>query len=311
MSSSGSLARLIAGRVIFGEHPYGIPLGGTSESIETLQLHDLRAVLKDRMFPRGSSLILVGDLSPNEGFAYARTVFADWRKVAAYAPADVPSVPDVPARRILVDLPDSGRSAVIIGKRAPARSDPRYLAATVLNGLLSGYSGRLNREIRVKRGLSYGAGAGFHARRLAGSMLASTMVEHARVGETIAVIGDVFADVAANAPSEEELQTRKATLRGAFGRTLETVGGLAGMVGSRVIYDLPADELETYLARLEAITPQEVVAVAAEFLAGGALQIIVVGDAAAVKAGAPGIDFEEYAADAIELRHASLLQEEL
>src|SRR6202012_3556742 len=96
------------------------------------------------------------------------------------APFDAPAPS---ARVVIVDKPDAGRTAILIGRVGIERRSPSYAAGVVATAVLSGYSGRLNQEVRVKRGLSYGAGAQLLARREPGLFLASTLIDHAKVGE--------------------------------------------------------------------------------------------------------------------------------
>ncbi len=62
-------------------------------------------------------------------------------------------------RVVVIDKPDAGQAAVYLARTGINRSDPDYFRGIVANSVLSGYSGRLNQEIRIKRGLSYGAGS--------------------------------------------------------------------------------------------------------------------------------------------------------
>src|SRR6185503_10023173 len=82
-------------------------------------------------------------------------------------------------RRILViDQPAAGQTAVLAVRSAINRNNPDYFRGIVANAVLNGYSGRLNWEIRVKRGLSYGAGSTLDTRRWAGSFSASAQTKN-------------------------------------------------------------------------------------------------------------------------------------
>ena len=65
--------------------------------------------------------------------------------------------PDEKQRVVVVDMPDAGQAAVVLARAGISRTDPDYFRGIVTNAVLTGYSGRLNQEIRIKRGLSYGA----------------------------------------------------------------------------------------------------------------------------------------------------------
>ena len=76
-------------------------------------------------------------------------------------------MPDV----IVIDMPGAGQAAVAVARSGIARRDPRFYPALVANAVLGGgYSARLNQEIRIRRGLSYGSGSSLDARRDAGAV---------------------------------------------------------------------------------------------------------------------------------------------
>jgi zinc protease len=144
---------------------------------------------------------------------------------------------------------------VLVGRVGIARRAATYAAGVVATAVLSGYSGRLNQEVRVKRGLSYGAGAQLIARREPGMFLASTLVDHTKVEEAVSVVLDTLHGLAATPPEAAELVTRKATISGGFSRSIETIDGIAGVLGELALYDVPLTELGNYLPEIEAVDP--------------------------------------------------------
>ena len=79
--------------------------------------------------------------------------------------------------------------------------------------------------------------------------------------------------------SDDELAARKATLIGGYGRSLETTAGLAGQVADLAIYNVDLAEVGRYIERVEAVTPAQIQAYAAEHLGAGGTRVVVVGDA--------------------------------
>jgi zinc protease len=182
------------------------------------------------------------------------------------------------ARVVILDKPDAGRTAITIGRIGIARRAPEYVAGVVATAVLSGYSGRLNQEVRVKRGLSYGAGAQLLARRSPGMVLASTLVDHARVAEATDVILATLGGLGAEAPPESELVTRKATVTGSFSRSIETIDGIAGVLGELALYGVPLSDLGAYMPNVEAIAPDDVRDFVATYVARDPF-VVLVGDA--------------------------------
>ena len=87
---------------------------------------------------------------------------------------------------IVIDMPGSGQAAVAVARNSLARRDPRYYRAIVANAVLGGgYSARLNQEIRIRRGLSYGSGSSVYARRATGPFVASTQTRNDAAAEVL------------------------------------------------------------------------------------------------------------------------------
>jgi zinc protease len=279
-SNPSALARFVAQRVAYASAPYGHPLSGTAETLAGLDCERVVAFHARHFRPDNATLIIGGDCLPEEAFALAERQFGAWAAPATPHPVPPPFVTPPPRSRIvIVDKPDAGRTAIVAGRVGIARRAPNYPAGVVATAVLTGYSGRLNQEVRVKRGLSYGAGAQLIARREPGLFLASTLVDHTKVAQATAVVLDVVHGLGAAAPDEAELVTRKATVSGSFSRAIETIDGIAGVLGELALYDVPLSDLGDYLPEIEAIEPEAVRAFAAATF--GDLFVVLVGNARA------------------------------
>ena len=116
-----------------------------------------------------------------------------------------------------------------------------------------GYSSRLNQEIRIKRGLSYGAGSSFDARLGAGQLRVSVQTKNESAAEVVSLVQAQIDDLAAQPVPAAELAARQATLIGGFSRSVETTAGLAGRLGALVANGRPVAELKTRIAVLSAV----------------------------------------------------------
>jgi zinc protease len=236
------------------------------------------------MFYRPDNAILVigGDMTPEQGFALAQKYFGDWAKPAMPLPK-IPvgaAVSDPKNRRILViDMPDAGQAAVLAARTGINRDSPDYFRGIVSNAILSGYSGRLNWEIRVKRGLSYGAGSALDTRRWAGSFTASAQTKNESGAEVASLTLGEIAKLATGDLPDKELTTRKASLNGGFARGLETTGGLVAQVSLLAIYGVSFDQLNQFVASVQAVKAEDVKDFASRHLNIDSTSVIVVGDA--------------------------------
>ena len=221
-------------------------------------------------------------MSAKDGFALATRYFGDWQKPSTPLPTvdtTKPSTANVARRVVVIDKPDAGQAAVYLARSGINRKDTDYFRGIVSNSVLSGYSGRLNQEIRIKRGLSYGAGSVLDARREVGPFLASAQTKN----ESGAVVADLLLGeierLSSSPPVDVELTPRKAVLIGNFSRNLETATGLVNQVAGLALHGLSLDEINRYINSVQGITTQDIQKFAGTRLDAKTSNIIIVGDA--------------------------------
>jgi zinc protease len=191
------------------------------------------------------------------------------------ASAHAPSV-----RTIVVDLPQTGQAAVAMGLRGIARSDADYFPLLVANNVLGGgYSARLNAEIRIRRGLSYGARSNMTSGMAPGPIIAVAQTRNDAAVQVYELMRAEIDRIGDSPAPESELTARKAVLIGGFGRSVETTAGLAGQISTLALYGLPPERLGTYVADVTAVTPEQARAAAARYFDPDRADLVVVGDA--------------------------------
>ena len=280
LKNPAQLAAYVASRAVFGDAPYGAPVSGTPASLKALTRDDIVRSYASTWTPAQAALVLVGDITPAAARSLAERQFGGWRTSAALAAiANAPGTAIAP-RVIVVDLPDAGQAGVVVARAGIARSDPNFYPLAVANTVLGGgFSSRLNQEIRIKRGLAYGAGSSVQALRRPGSISARTQTKNATAPEVVALIVAEMKRMGAAPVPASELDTRKAVLVGGFGRAIETTGGVADILGDYIVQDVPLSELARYTGAVEGVDPAAVQRAAATLLDPQAASIVVVGDA--------------------------------
>src|SRR4029453_16831768 len=179
------------------------------------------------------------------------------------------------------DMPGSGQAAVAVARNTIDRRDPDYYRAIVANAILGGgYSARLNQEIRIRRGLSYGSGGGLFAPRATGPFMASTQTRNDAAAEVLGLILGEMRRLGAEPITVAELTARRASLTGDFGRDPETTAGSASLIAGFVLRGVGPDEIGRYLPGVLAVTPAEARSAAAELLAPAGATVVIVGEAA-------------------------------
>ncbi len=291
----GSVAGFAAAPVIYGGTPFGHAPQGTPESLARMKTTDLATLHAAWFRPDNALLVLTGDISAEQGFALAQTAFGGWRKPASPL-APTPAIrPAGKPRAIAIDIPGTGQASVNVMKPAIARDDPDYYPAMVATTVLGGgYSARLNQEIRIKRGLSYGARASLSTARTTGSFRASAQTKNESAPEVLDLINAELTKLAATPAGADELKARKSVLVGDYGRDLATSGGLADILGNLALYGVSLDEIGRYTAKVEAVDAAQVQAFARRAFDPAQASVVVAGDAkaftAALKAKLPTLE---------------------
>jgi zinc protease len=283
LKQPGSLARFVAFRVVFGDSPYGHPLQGTLEAIERIKRDDIAKLHSTYYRPDNAVLILGGDIKADSAFSLADKYFGSWAKPSTNVPAMGTSMTAAASRnaqRILViDKPDAGQAAVYLVRQGLRRADPEYFRGIVTNAVLNGYSGRLNQEIRIKRGLSYGASSSLDVRRDVGPFLAGAQTKNVSGAEVASLLVGELTRLSTEAVPDVELTPRKAVLIGTFGRNLETTRGLVAQIGSLALYGLNLNEINNYINNVQGVKATDIQQFAGAHLAAKESSIIIVGNA--------------------------------
>lgn len=283
LTQPGFLANYVSSAWSYNEHPSG----GTPASIESIGRSDIEGFYKRFYGPKDSVLIFVGDISQPAALKVAERSFGGWPTSSGGQSfdrmVDVVSnvVEDSPAykRVLVIDLPNSGQSSVnyAVSIRKLGRNTKDYYTASVLNSLLGGgYSSRLNQEIRIKRGLSYGAGSRFGWRDSVSTFGASTQTKDQSAAEVAELIVAEINRLRTADPTNDELNPRKSVLTGGFGRNLETNAGLAGALADLYAFGIPASELNAYVNNVNLVPNAALKSFAMRNFVNG--DVIIVGD---------------------------------
>ncbi|HXC59259.1 MAG TPA: pitrilysin family protein [Steroidobacteraceae bacterium] len=275
-----SVASFAMTRRLFGDGPYGKT--PSPKSIAALTRDDTVKFHDSWWRPDNAVLVITGDITPEAGFALAEQSFAAWKKPEAALNAVAAGESTARAQPpLLIDIPKIGQAAVLMGGIGPSRLGEDYFATQLANNVLGGgYSSRLNQEIRVKRGLSYGASSGMAARKQGAPIIASAQTRNDAVLQVVDLMTAEMTGLSARPIPDTELASRKAVLIGGFGRSVETTGGLAGQLSALAQFGLPLEKLQTYAADINAVTPAQVATAAKAHFDPAAASLVVVGDAA-------------------------------
>ncbi|WP_068122121.1 M16 family metallopeptidase, partial [Nocardioides massiliensis] len=255
----------------WGDTPMGRPVGGTEESVQALTRTQIQRYYRSRYRPEHMVVAVAGNLDHTTVVRAVRKAFAgnDFLADSGRRPAPVRQ-----ASRTRSVTPGEVRVArpfeqvnVVLGMPGLTRTDPRRYALGVLTSALGGgTSSRLFQEVREKRGLAYGIYAFTTHYSDAGLVGVAAGCLPDRVGELLDVVRAELAEVAAHGITSDELQRGIGQLRGGLVLGLEdSASRMSRIAKAELLYDeLPS--VEEVLGRIEAVTLDDVRALAASTL---------------------------------------------
>jgi len=277
--SPGQTASRIFNSCLYGPtHPYGHIALGTEAALQRIARADLERFYRQAYTPRNAALVFVGDISAADARRLAEEFFGAWKGPevdAAVPPAGTP----IDRRVVVVDMPGSPQTQLLVGQLAIARSDPDFDRLNLLNAVLGGsFSSRINVNLRERNGYTYGARSILSEARGAGLLAVSTGV---RTDVTGAAVGEILKEVRGaleHPPTEDELAlARGARILSLPGR-FETRRSVAEQIGSIFVFGLPDDYFSRLPERLGAVTTANLAETARKHLTPDRLLVVAAGD---------------------------------
>lgn len=282
----GTLVSEGAMRVLYADHRFGIPMSGTPETVAALDAAAARGLHEAYFVPNNAILFAVGDIDAKAWVERARRVFGDWKPGELPALAPSPPSPTPSERRIVViDKPDQVQARIMIIHEGISRTDERRIPSGLMNDTLggSGFSSRMMKTLRSDEGLTYGVGSGFSLRRQPGPFYVSTFTRVPEVRRAVDILLGELEDIRGPRPVDaDELAKSKSYNVGQFGLGLETSASVLSSLVDLEVYGLPDDSLDTYRARVQAVTIEDTTRVAQELLHPDRAAIVLLGPAEAL-----------------------------
>lgn len=264
--------------ILYGSAAYGHPLTGDEASTNAIHQADVRRFYDTYFRPNNATLLVVGDVRPDDIERRVRAMFGTWARAAV--PASSYGQPPAPKRTTIyvVDKPGAPQSSFRIGAVGVPRSTDDYFALTVMNTALGGsFTSRLNQNLRETRAYTYGASSGFAMRRAAGPFTASAEIVAAKTDSALIEFMKELRTIRDTVPMEE-LEKTKRYLQLQFPGRFETTGGIAGQLAQLVIYDLPSSFYNGYTHGIDAVSQADVARAARRYIDPDHLAVVIVGD---------------------------------
>jgi zinc protease len=270
---------------LFGDHPYGSPVGGSESSLAGVELADLQRFHAGHVGGDRAIIAVVGDFDAKAMRQRLESAFGNWRKAGEPIPA-VTAAPRMPGRRVLlVDKPDATQTYFWFGNVGASRTDPARTAQSVVNTVFGGrFTSMLVTELRTKAGLTYVAQSGFSRLSQPGAFGISSHTPTASTTAAVDLTLQTLDRLHKDGLDAAALASSQSYVLGQFPPTLETNGQLAGRLAELFFYDLGREDVDQFAARVQAVDAAVVrQTIDASFPTSKDLAIVLLGNAAEIR----------------------------
>jgi len=269
---------------VFGSSRYAHLVDGTVGALKATTRDDLVSFFRKYYAPDNCLLVISGDVDAKTAKSWAETYFGKWT-----GKGEVKSLtetfPNPSGNEILLyDKKDATQTQIRFGGLGMSIADPGYVPFEAVRTIFGGsFTSRLNDEIRVKRGLSYGASCRSSRFGPAGIVYITTFSKNATVGQVVDLILSETRKIQTEAAADSEFTGGINYRSGLYPTQFETNDAIAGTYSSIWFYKLDKSIYEDFQEKLRAIKPDQGKAAAAKYLPGDNYRLVLVGKADEIK----------------------------
>lgn len=259
---------------IFGDTPLGRRILGRSDVISSIPVPDIAAYHQARYTAGNIVVAAAGNVDHDEILALAETLKPEAGNGAETLVPEQPSA----SGRLEFAVKDTEQYHVCIGAPGINRADERRFALAVLDSILGGSSSsRLFTEVREKRGLAYSVGT--YSEQFTDTGVVATYVgtREDNVEEACEVIGAELRRIQCEPVTADELDRAKEHVKGRLVLSGESTAARMSRIARAVLHDIPLLNLDEMLARVDAVSVDQVAELASELYAEGRLSAAAVG----------------------------------
>ena len=250
-------------------------------TIDAIERQDLIDFHGRYFLPNNTILGVWGDFDTDEMVAKLENAFAAWQAQEDFARPTQPS-PDTASEYgvYYAPKPDVTQSAILMGHPGEIMMNhPDYFAVTVMNQVLSGFTGRLFQNVRDDKGLAYSVFGGYTANfERPGQFYAGIMTKSESTVDGTEAVREEIEKMRAAPPSDEELELAKDNYLNSFVFNFDTRQEIVNRMMTYAYYDYPLDFLNQVREGVQAVDASEVHRVAQKYLRPDDMKILAVGN---------------------------------
>lgn len=263
--------------IVYAGHPYARPEDGRTETIQAVQPVDLADFHRRHYGPQGMVIAVVGALSRESVADEVEKRFGAWPDAPEWQQPALPDPAPLAAEvRKHIPLKEKFQTDVLMGTLGPRRTSADYLAAHLGNHILGqfGMMGRIGESVREKAGLAYNASSSLNAGLHSGTWEISAGVAPGNVDQAVELIKQEIARFTAEPVTADEMDDSMSNLIGQVPLWLESNSGVASALVRMERFGLGFDYYHRFPGRLRAVTIEEVLQTARQYLHADRLAVV-------------------------------------
>jgi zinc protease len=283
---TSSIASVVFPKLLYGDEPYGRTMN--EETVNRITRNDIVSLHQKYFQPANAVITIVGDMTQAEAKAAVEKALAGWKAGGTPPSFAYPAPPTPKSSAIyIVDKPGAAQSTFALGLVGPPRSTPDYFALRVMNNLFGEqFQSRINANIREQKGYSYGVGSSFSYGRGPGPFRMGGDIQTSKTDSALLEFVKEMKGIRGERPvTDDELATAKAALVQSLPSQLGSVQGVRGMISSIYSQGLPENYWTTFPAMINAVTKEDVMRVAKQYIDPDHMAIVIVGDRQKIEPG--------------------------
>ncbi|MEJ2744093.1 MAG: pitrilysin family protein [bacterium] len=263
--------------LIYGSYPYGHQVIGEPGSIDKIVREDLIAFHGDYFKPSGLIIGVAGDFDRDTIVRMLNDALGSTR---ASLPPHLPPAPIRPERTVAYIEKDTEQAHLMVGHPGIRRDNPDYFSIMVMNEILGAgaFSSRIPERVRVQAGLAYHAGTCFTINVRRGLFYAVCQTKEKSATEALSLILEEMERIRTERVLGEELDRAKDSFINSFVFNFKTASQIVAQRVEIEFFGLPPDYLKTYIARVSAVTEEDVLRAARTYLHPDRATILVLGE---------------------------------
>ncbi|MGA2655535.1 MAG: pitrilysin family protein [Gammaproteobacteria bacterium] len=262
---------------IYPAHPYGSPALGQTQYINAFTLDDVKRFYQRFYNVQNASLIITGDVTRDQAELIAENL-----SLALTQGEPAPKIPEVklPAAEIFehIDFP-STQNHILIGLPTIEKNNPDFFAFYIGNEIFGGggLSSQLFEVVRMQEGLAYSVRSQVTPLQQKGPFIISLQTRNDSSDIAKALVLEHLQKFTDKGPTQNELKKAKQNIAGRFLMAFNSNAAIAQHVGTIAFYKLPLNYFDDYLAKINAVTVDDIKRVFNEYVGSKNLVTVTLG----------------------------------